>query len=238
MNIAVIFAGGTGSRMKTKTTPKQFLELNGKAILIHTLEHFENHPEIDGIVVVCIKDWIDHCWNLIRKNNLTKVKFVVEGGETGQLSIYNGVKKAYEEFPAESIVLVHDGVRPLINEQVISDNIALVKSHGCAITVVPVVETVVLSEESEINDVLERKFCHLARAPQSFFLGELYDVHQKAIASGMINSIDSATLMKAFGKRLFTVDGPMENIKITTPIDFYIFRAIYEARENSQIFGI
>ena len=117
MNIAVIFAGGVGSRMHSKDRPKQFLEMYNKPI--HTLEYFENHSMIDAIVVVCIKDWIPYLNKLLYKFRIEKVKSVVPGGETGQLSIYNGLKSAKQIAKDEkSIVLIHDGVRPLINEKV------------------------------------------------------------------------------------------------------------------------
>jgi len=240
MNIALIFAGGTGSRMNSKAKPKQFLELNGKAIIIHTLEWFEKHPEIDAICVVCIESWISHLKELLHRNFMTKVRWIVPGGETGQDSIYNGIKAIHEaNVPENSIVLVHDGVRPLINEKLISDNIKKVREQGSAITVTPAIETIVSTDNrDEITKITDRKQCFLARAPQSFILQELVDAHHKAIAEGIHDMIDSASLMKHYGHTLFTVDGPVENIKITTPMDFYLFRAIYEARENSQIFGI
>lgn len=143
MNIAVIFAGGVGSRMHSKDRPKQFLEMYNKPIIIHTLEYFENHSMIDAIVVVCIKDWIPYLNKLLYKFRIEKVKSVVPGGETGQLSIYNGLKSAKQIAKDEkSIVLIHDGVRPLINEKVISDNIQSVIKYGSAITTAKVKETI------------------------------------------------------------------------------------------------
>ena len=134
MNAALIFAGGTGTRMNIKTMPKQFLPLHGKPIILYTLEQFEYHPDIDVIVVVCIASWIDHLKLLLKKNNFTKVHWVVPGGSSGQESICNGLKALHEHCPEDTIVLVHDGVRPLVNAQVITDNIACVQAHGNAIT--------------------------------------------------------------------------------------------------------
>ena len=135
MNIAVIFAGGTGSRMRSVEKPKQFLEIYNKPIIIYTLEHFQNCFEIDAIVVVCIKEWIDHLTRLVKKYQLDKVLRIVPGGKTGQLSIYNGLLAAKELSGEENdIVLIHDGVRPLINSALISDNIKCVRENGSAIT--------------------------------------------------------------------------------------------------------
>lgn len=236
---ALIFAGGTGKRMNTKTLPKQFLELHGKPIIIHTIEHFESHPEIMDIVVVCVDDWLDYCKDLLAKFNIKKVSQVVPGGETGQMSIFNGLEALREKYQGnDDYVLIHDGVRPLIDEETISKNIESVKKYGTAITVKPVIETVVqVDEEDIINNVIERSSCQTAVAPQSFVLSEIYSLHMRAQAEKLFDMTDSATLARYFGLPLHTVMGGSENIKITTPSDFYIFRAIYEARENAQIFG-
>lgn len=236
---ALIFAGGTGKRMNTKTLPKQFLELHGKPIIIHTIEHFESHPEIKDIVVVCVDDWLDYCKDLLVKFNIKKVSQVVPGGETGQMSIFNGLEALREKYQGnDDYVLIHDGVRPLIDEEIISKNIESVKKYGTAITVKPVIETVVqVDEEDIINNVIERSTCQTAVAPQSFVLSEIYSLHMRAQAEKLFDMTDSATLARYYGLSLHTVMGGSENIKITTPSDFYIFRAIYEARENAQIFG-
>lgn len=236
---ALIFAGGTGKRMNTKTLPKQFLELHGKPIIIHTIEHFESHPEIMDIVVVCVDDWLDYCKDLLAKFNIKKVSQVVPGGETGQMSIFNGLEALRKKYQGNNdYVLIHDGVRPLIDEETISKNIESVKKYGTAITVKPVIETVVqVDEEDIINNVIERSTCQTAVAPQSFLLSEIYSLHMRAQAEKLFDMTDSATLARYFGLPLHTVMGGSENIKITTPSDFYIFRAIYEARENAQIFG-
>lgn len=238
MNVAVIFAGGTGKRMNTTSKPKQFLELHGKPILIYTLELFQQAPSIDGIVLVMLEDWIPFSEELISRYNITKVNAVVSGGETGQESIFNGVKKAHELFPEDSVVLIHDGVRPLINVDTIEKCIKCVREYGNAITVSPAIETIALMENGRVGKILPRSECQMAKAPQCFKLGEFYKNHLHAKESGKTDFIDSASLMQFYGYELHTVEGPVENIKITTPSDFYIFRAISDARENSQIFGL
>ncbi|MCI6465876.1 MAG: 2-C-methyl-D-erythritol 4-phosphate cytidylyltransferase [Faecalicatena sp.] len=238
MNYAVIFAGGTGTRMNTKTRPKQFLTLHGKEIIIYTLEHFENHPEIDGISVVCIEEWIDYLKKLLEKYRIKKVKWISPGGSTGQESIYNGLNAMRGEIANDSIVLIHDGVRPLIDEQLISDNIRAAKEKGCAVTVVPATETVMLVDDNEqIVESVDRHKCRVVRAPQSFVYQDLLEAHDEARNKGINTIIDSATMMAAAGYTLYPVVGRPDNIKITTPSDYYTFRAIVEAEENSQIFG-
>lgn len=238
---ALIFAGGTGSRMNSRSKPKQFLELYGKPIIIHTLEHFEFSQEIDSIAVVCRENWIDYLKEQLKHNFFEKVRWIVAGGETGQQSIYNGLRAIFDscDNPKDTIVLIHDGVRPLINEKLISDNITAVKHFGSAITVTKAVETVIsTNDQNEIVDIPNRNLAKIAKAPQSFYLSDIIAAHEKAIEDNNFKMVDSASLMMHYGYKLHTVEGPVENIKITTPFDYYIFRAIYEARENSQIFGL
>lgn len=236
-NIAVIFAGGSGTRMNTKSRPKQFLELHGKPIIIYTLELFDNHPEIDAIYVACIEEWIPYLEKLIRKFDVMKVKGVVPGGETGQDSICNALKAAEVDFEGDSVVLIHDGVRPLIDDNTISGNIATTIERGNCITCVAATETLVVKQNDGTLQIPPRDRSLIARAPQTFRLADILSAHRKAISQGKHDFIDSCTLMSFYGESLATIIGPTENIKITTPTDFFMFRAIEEVRENSQIFG-
>ena len=238
MNIVVIFAGGSGQRMHTKDIPKQFLEMHGKPIIIYTLELFEKHPEIDAIVIACKEDWIEYLEKLLYKYRIEKVKKIVPGGDTGQMSIYNGLMAAQEVSKGEeAIVLVHDGVRPLINQKVISDNIESVKTHGSAITTAIVKETIlVVNDNEEIVNVPDRAKSRVAKAPQSFWLKNILAAHNRAQKEGIFDCIDSCTMMKMYGYPLYLVDGPYENIKITPPDDFYTMRALLDAQEDEQLY--
>ena len=291
MNIAVIFAGGSGTRMTNADKPKQFLLVHGKPIIVHTIEIFQKHPEIDGIVVACLVDWIPYVEEMKKRYGLDKIGAIVPGGETGQMSIYSGLKAAAgvyglyspdsvagmrdgfqdsaaglkRELPdgvsvpendspgsaagqdnapsvegkERNIVLIHDGVRPLIDAKVISDNIAAVKKYGSAITCTPAQETVILVRDEKtkrqtehVESVPARRLSRFAKAPQSFFLGDILSVEERAISEGRTDMIDSCTLMNEYGYQLHTVIGPKINIKITTPEDFIIFRALYDEFEN------
>ena len=177
MNIGLIFAGGSGVRMNTKGMPKQFLQMNGKAIIIHTLEYFERCKDIDAIVVVCLEEYIEYLQSLLSANRITKVKRIVPGGKCGQESIYHGLCAAEEIADGEDIVLIHDGVRPLISEELLSSSIQMVKEKGNAITVTPATETIVQTENGEtISNIIDRKSCYIAKAPQSFYLKDILKV--------------------------------------------------------------
>lgn len=242
MNVALIFAGGSGTRMKSNGIPKQFLEVNGEPIIIHTLEHFEHHPDIDAICVVCIEGWIKRLKKYLKRFEIEKVIGIVPGGKDGQESIRNGLYCIRDHFKGvdDIIVLIHDGVRPLINEQCITDNIASVKENGSAVTVAPAIETIVrINDSRKLTDVVDRSHCYIARAPQSFYLNEVLDAHAKALADGIASSmVDTASLMTHYGHELSIVEGPTENIKVTTPTDFYTCRAYLQKKEDSQIWGL
>jgi len=240
MNIAVIFAGGVGARMNSKDRPKQFLELYNKPIIIHTLDVFERSKDIDAIVISCVEGWIPYLEELIYRFRIEKVRKVVPGGATGQLSIYNGLQAAKEVAgEEEAIVLIHDGVRPNISPELIRANIDSVLAHGSSISGATATETPAeIDADGMITNVSPRDCAVIAKAPQSFLLKDIYAAHKKAQSEGLNNFIDSATMMRHYGYRLHVVPCRWDNIKITTPSDFYIFRAILEAQENSQFFSL
>lgn len=233
----VIFAGGSGQRMNSKCVPKQFLTVNGKPILIHTIEKFDKHPLIDGIVLVCIKEWIEKCKELLLEFSIKKVKSVVPGGETGQLSIFNGLQELKKYLNEKNeIVLIHDGVRPLINYSTITDNIEKTTQCGNAITVVNAFETVALAGDNNIiAKIIDRENTYICRAPQTFYYNDIYEAHNRAMSRGLTTATDSATLMINHGYKLNFVKGPVVNIKITTAKDFYMFKSMLDAEELDQI---
>ena len=236
----IILAGGSGERfwpLSTPERPKQFLELRGKPIIIYTLELFDTHPDIDGIVVVCIECWIPFLKKQLKKFEITKVVEIVPGGETGQDSIYYGLISACKHYAGDSCVLIHDGVRPLITQQTITDNLKMVKDKGNCITCVPATETFVVKQSDGSLSIPSRADSLIARAPQSFILSDILSAHERARQEGKHDFIDSCTMMSYYGYQMNTIIGPMENIKITTPTDFFIFRAMVEVHENQQIFG-
>lgn len=235
MNIALIFAGGIGSRMGSKT-PKQFLEWNGKAIIIHTLNVFEQHQDIDEIVIACKEEWIGYTREMIDKEGIQKVSSIIPGGITALDSQYNGLKEIKRIHPNEDIaVLIHDGVRPLVDEDTITRNIDSVWKNGNAITVTKAIETVIqINRNGAVKEILNRDFCRMAKAPQSFRLNDILNVHERAISEGQHNFIDSASMMIHYGYKLHTVMGEPENIKVTTPSDYYMFLGISKNREEKQ----
>lgn len=238
MVVALVFAGGTGQRMSSRSKPKQFLELHGKPIIVYTLEHFEYHEMIDQILVVCLDGWQEELGGLIKRYGLSKVKHIVTGGATGHDSIYNGLDYLRGECKDEDIVLIHDGVRPLISKELITENIDAVKQYGNAITAETTRESVLQSKDGKtVASVPARDEMFIAKAPQSFKFKDIMELYDLAKNNGH-KSIDSAHLLSMYDRTIHLVHSPKNNIKITDPADYYIFRALYEATENQQIMGI
>ena len=236
-NIAIIFAGGIGKRLRNEkdSTPKQFLNVNDKPIIIHTLELFENHPEIDKIYIAIHPDYYEYMENLVHEYHIEKTAGIVIGGETGQDSIYNALKLAQNENSNDSIVLIHDGVRPNITPEVISRNIDGAKKNGNAITCTPCYETILISENHKTPKTVPfRKDTFAAQAPQTFQLGEIIEAHEitRKNNPNYENIIDSCTLFNTLGKTTYMVEGNNGNIKITTIEDLYILKGLLNFKED------
>lgn len=237
MNIAIIFAGGSGTRMKAHGFPKQFLKIEGKSIIIRTLENFEENNNIDKIYIACKVDWIDYLKEEINSFHISKVSKIVPGGETGQDSIYNALKAASEENPNDSIVLIHDGVRPFITQELINQNIEDVKKYGSSITSTPCFETAIVSNDGEnVKNVPDRSTMYTAQAPQCFFLGEILALHEKVrkTKEKYEGIVDSCNLMKKNGYDVHITIGNRNNIKVTTPSDYYIVKALYKFKKDEE----
>lgn len=240
MNIAIIFAGGSGVRMGAGV-PKQFLEINGKPILIHTLQLFQYHDMIDKIYISVLQDYIPYVEELVDEYHLRKVAKVIAGGETAQDSIYNALKTAQAENPEDSIVLLHDGVRPFVSYDVISNNIESVKQYGNGITCTSCYETIMVSKDGKVVDSVPfRKETFAAQAPQSFYLKDIIAAHDvvRNSPTRYENMVDACTIIRSQGIEAHMVPGNRGNIKVTTPEDVYMFRALLQYKENEQAFGL
>ena len=236
MNVAIVFAGGVGTRMESDV-PKQFLVLNGKPVLAHTLGLFEGHARVDKIVLVVAPRYFDDCRLLAEKYGITKLHRIIESGESAQDSIYKGLKAAAEEFPPETTVLLHDGVRPYLEPQVIDANIDGVAAFGNAVTYTPCYETIVLSKDGErISALPYRKESYTAQAPQSFRLGDIVAAHEKirACPEGYADMVDQATICWKLGIPIHLVRGNRGNVKITTPEDIVMLEALLKWQETKR----
>lgn len=238
-NIAAIFAGGSGVRMGSGM-PKQFLTINGQPIIIYTLELFDDHPDIDEIYIACKEDYIGKLKKYIDRYQIQKVTKIVPGGKTGLDSIYNILTAIREDNDPDTVVLIHDGVRPFINSDIISRNIRSVIKNGSAVTCTPMYETPIRSEHDDmIEEVIPRSVMYTAQAPQSFRLGDIIEAYDEVRKSGEQDSlVDSCSIYKKTGHDVAIVKGNRGNIKVTTPEDLYLFRGLLEYKETQQTLGL
>lgn len=237
MNIAMIIAGGKGSRMN-QDIPKQFLNIHDRPIIVYTMQAFQKHPEIDAILIVCLDGWQEILKAYAHQFNITKLRWVVVGGGNGQESIHNGLIQLERECRAEDLVLVHDGIRPNVSQEIISNSIAECRLHGSAITVIPCAEAMLLREEengTSAKALISRDMLARTQTPQTFPLAKLLWAHREAEKRGIHNSIASCTLMVELGEQVYFCPGSEKNIKITTTEDIEIFKALLMARKDDWL---
>lgn len=241
-NYALILAGGVGQRMRSSGLPKQFLKVYGKPIIIYTIERFVRCPEVDNIVVACNPLYIDYLKELLMNFPFGKDISIISGGKDRQGSIQNGINHILSKGgDGDDIIIIHDGVRPLIDEEIISENIRVSHKNGCAMTVRPVVESVVISENGIANfeDFKKRDNTYSLTSPQTFKLSILVDAYEKTKdADAPIPLLDAALAYTYLGHKIPLVMEYNQNIKITTPEDYYVLKALLELQENKNVFGI
>ena len=234
-NIGLLIAGGAGSRMH-QDIPKQFLTVNERPVIVYTLEAFENHPEIDAVAVVCIQGWEQVLWAYARQFNISKLQYVIPGGETGQHSIRNGVYELAKHFDKDDIVLIHDAIRPMVSAEIISDNIRVAREHGNAVTVIPCAEAMLQTEDGAMSSgSYPRDRLKRTQIPRAFHLGEICELHKLALEAGITNSVASCTLMIEMGRQVFFSAGSEKNIKLTTVEDIDIFKALLMAKRSDWL---
>lgn len=234
-NIALIIAGGTGARMG-QDIPKQFLTVNEKPVIIYTLEAFQNHPDIDAISVVCVKGWEQVLLAYCKQFNISKIEYIMEGGENGQSSIRNGITKLHEKYGENDIVLIHDAIRPMVSQTIITDCLNVTKEKGCAITCIPCAEAMLQTTDGSSSDSdYPRANLKRTQTPQGFYVDKLFDLHARALEKGITNSIASCTLMVEMGEKVYFSQGSEKNIKLTTVEDIDIFKALLAASRSEWL---
>lgn len=243
MNYAIILAGGTGQRMRQSGMPKQFLDVYGKPIIIYTLEAFQKNALIDEIIIPCNANWIDYLRNLVDRYQITKAKYIVEGGKDRNGSILAGLNAIAASLGEKDIVVIHDGVRPLIQQETIDKNIEIAKKYGNAMTVRANIETVVVTEEmsAKWDDFKNRDITYTLTAPQSFQAAELLAVLKEVDASkedGEMPLLDVSLMYARLGKKVYMVVEEGNNLKITTPEDYYYLKSYFELQESKHILGV
>lgn len=234
-NIVILTAGGIGSRTH-QDIPKQFLNVENKPILVYTLEAFQNHPNIDEICVSILEGWDQILWAYAKQFNITKLKYVVTGGATGQESIFNGLKTIRKDHEDTDVVIIHDGNRPMIEPDIITDNLVKQKKYGSAVAAIPCTEVVFVSENKiDSSCSIPRENLQRTQTPHSYYLGDLWNAHMEAQKKNIKNMAATCSLMEALGKKTYFSRGSEKNLKITTVDDIEIFKALLNAKKDKWI---
>lgn len=225
---AVIFAGGVGARMKSADIPKQFLEVEGKSIIIRTLEQFANHKKVDTIFISCLGSWIPELKSQINTWGIKKVRSIVEGGNNGHQSIHNALAEAVKISAPDDIVLICDGVRPMISEQLISNCICETMKYDTAVPVTESIDSVLESFDGTLcNKNYKRNTMFITQAPQGFKVSKIWDAHEEAERNNILSPTSSCELLIELGQTVHIFIGERQNIKVTTPEDLYTLRSGY-----------
>ena len=235
-NIGLIIAGGVGARMG-QDIPKQFLNVYDKPVIVYTMEAFQKHPEIDAIEIVCVDEWQGALKAYAKQFGIAKLENVVSGGKNGQDSIRNGLYDIAERHHGnDDIVLIHDAIRPMVSQEIITDNIKVCREHGNAITVVPCTAAMLKTYDSlSTTEQVPRDNLKITQTPQAFFLNEIVEAHKEALSKGITNSVASCTLYIELGRKLYMSRGSEKNLKLTTTEDIEIFKALLNAKKDEWL---
>ena len=239
MNVAVIIAGGSGHRMH-QDIPKQFLNVYDKPVLLYTLEGFQEHPDIDAIEVVCIEGWENVLWAYAKQFGITKLRWVIPGGSTGQESIRNGVYNLKEHCTEDDVIIIHDGIRPLVDGNVLTDVIEVCKEHGNGVTSLPYNEQIFVVDENDpttTRQYIPRETLRRVSTPQAYTFGKLVWAYEKAFAEGIgiYGSSYTNTMMVELGETLHFAKGSDRNIKLTTRDDLMMFKAYLKTERDTWL---
>lgn len=227
MNVAIIIAGGVGSRMQMDI-PKQFIHIYGKPVIIYTLEGFQKHPEIDAIEVVCLDGWQETLQDYARQYGITKLKWIATGGNTGQESIRNGVYHLEGVLKDDDIAIVHDGIRPMVDSSILSDILRVCRIHGNGVTSTPYNEQIFkIQDEFSTREYIPRETLRKVATPQAYRYGLLLRAYRRAFAEriGIYGSAYTNTMMVDLGETLYFAAGSDKNIKLTSKDDLELFKA-------------
>lgn len=235
-NIALIIAGGVGARMG-QDIPKQFLNVYDKPVIVYTMEAFQNHPDIDAIEVVCIDDWKGALLAYAKQFGIAKLENIVSGGKNGQDSIRNGLFDIAKRHNGnDDIVLIHDAIRPMVSQEIISDNIRVCRENGNAITVVPCTAAMLKTYDSlSTEEQVPRDNLKITQTPQAFFVKDIVEAHKEALSKGITNSVASCTMYIELGRKLYMSQGSEKNLKLTTTEDIEIFKALLNAKKDEWL---
>lgn len=236
MNVALLTAAGTGSRMNLEI-PKQFLHVEGRPVIIYTMEVFQRHPGVDAILVVTLPAWMDVLRAYAKEYGISKLRWVVQGGASGQESIYNGLKALENEVEPDTAIMIHDGNRCAVSSEIISDSLVTYKKHGCAVAAIPCVEAVFRSSDNGVSSSISipREQLFRTQTPHTYPLKKLLWAYEQAKERGIENTVAACTLMQALGEAIYFSKGSETNIKLTTQDDLELLKSYMKMEKGGWL---
>ncbi|NBH84650.1 2-C-methyl-D-erythritol 4-phosphate cytidylyltransferase [bacterium C-53] len=233
MNVALILAGGTDPRFQM-TVPKQFVNVFNRPIIVYTLETFQEHPDIDSIMVSCLDGWQEMVKAYAKQFNITKLKWVITGGEDGQASARNGILALKDECRADDIVIVHDSIRPFVSEEIITDSIRVCRVNGMGVAAMRSMDTIMRTSDGYTGtDSISRYAIVRIQTPQAYRMDRLLDVHKKALEMGITGEVDTNSVVARLGEKVYFSKGSDLNLKINTLEDVEMFKALYRMQQDN-----
>lgn len=234
MNIALILAGGTDPDFQM-SVPKQFVNVYNRPIIIYTLEKFQQHKDIDAIMVACLDGWQEMVTAYAKQFSIHKLKWVIPGGKDGQASAVNGIMKLQEECRSDDIIIVHDAIRPLVSDETISDSIRVCREHGMGVAAMRTMDTIMRTKDGKVGtDSISRYSIIRIQTPQAYRMERLADIHSKALQAGIMGEVDMNSVVSKLGEPVHFSKGSELNMKINTLEDVTIFKALYKMQQENE----
>lgn len=237
MNIALILAGGVDSNFQM-AVPKQFVNVYNRPLIVYTMECFQRHPEVDEIAVVCLDGWQEMVKVYANQFNITKFKYIIEGGVDGQASSYNGVMKLSETAKTDDIIIIHDAIRPFVSEDIISDSIRVCRLYGMGVAALCSMDTIMKSSGYNIGiETIDRMNIMRVQTPQSYRMDILKEAHKQANEQSITGLWDTCSMVSRIRKKIYFSKGSDTNLKINTIEDVAMFKALYNinaVKEDSE----
>ncbi len=234
MNVALILAGGIDFRFKMNI-PKQFVNVNNRPVIVYTLEIFQRHPDIDEIIVTCLDGWQEMVRVYGKQFNITKLKAILPGGKNAQESTYHGLDYLKEKMGRGDIVVIHDAIRPMVSEEIISKSMQMCRKKGNGVAATYIMDSIMHSQNGvEGNKTISRYEIMKVQTPQSFDFQNIWELHQRAVKENKLGAWDNSTLLSNLGETVYFSEGSDLNLKINTTEDIEMFKALYQMEHPEE----
>lgn len=234
MNAAIILAGGTDARFQMDV-PKQFINVNNRPLIVYTLEAFQKHEDIDEMIVICLDGWQEMVRVYAKQFHIGKLTAILPGGKDAQESTYHGLKYLEEKMGKGDIVVIHDAIRPMVTQEIISKSIQMCRKKGMGVAATYIMDSIMHSSNGkEGYETINRYEIMKVQTPQAFDFALILELHNRAIESGKLGAWDNSSMITGLGEKVVFSEGSDLNLKINTTEDVAMFRALYKMYREEE----